>query len=182
MSSAGMSWIDAAFSLGAALKELKREGWVRRGVRRPESVADHSYSLALLSMLVAADRGLDPYKTAALAVVHDLAEVLTGDLTPSEKKTNQDYRDEEQKAIQEIVYRIQGRAGNLILQLYSEYSSQSSEEARLVKELDKLEMALQAIAYEREGRAGRGLAEEFTQSALKEITDPEIKRKLQAKQ
>lgn len=170
-----MSWIVTIFRLGAALKELRREGWVRRGVRGPESVADHSYNLALLSMLLAAERGLDPFKTAAIAIIHDLAEALTGDIPPSEKRSNKNHVEAENKAMRRIVEEAPAKAGDLILQLYNEYASQSSEEARLVKQLDKLEMALQAIAYEREGRAAEGLAEEFTKSALQEISDPSLR-------
>ncbi|MEM0482379.1 MAG: HD domain-containing protein [Nitrososphaerota archaeon] len=173
-----MSWLDAIFRLGVALKELRREGWVRRGVRKSESVADHSYSLALLSMLLAAERGLDPFKTAAIAIIHDLAEAVTGDIPPSEKKSNMVYVDAEREAIRSIAEKAPAKVGDLILQLYNEYSSQSSEEARLVKQLDKLEMALQAMAYEREGRAAKGLAEEFTQSALQEISDPSLRNLL----
>jgi putative hydrolase of HD superfamily len=170
-----VSWVATIFGLAAALKGLRREGWVRRGVREPESVADHSYSLALLSMLLAAERGLDPFKTAAIAIVHDLAEAVTGDIPPSEKRSNMDYVEAEKEAMKRIAEKVPSGVGALILQLYNEYAFQSSEEARLVKQLDKLEMALQAIAYEREGRAAKGLAEEFTRSALQEIRDPGLR-------
>ncbi len=170
-----MSWIVTVFRLGAALKELRREGWVRRGVREPESVADHSYNLALLSMLLAAERGLDPFRAAAIAIIHDLAEAVTGDIPPSEKRSNTDYVEAEKEAMRRIVEKTPAEIGSLILQLYNEYASQSGEEARLVKQLDKLEMALQAIVYEREGRAAKGLAEEFTLSALQEISDPSLR-------
>lgn len=30
----------------------KRTGWVKRGVRGPESIADHSYRMGLMAMLV----------------------------------------------------------------------------------------------------------------------------------
>ncbi|MCS7145121.1 MAG: HD domain-containing protein [Nitrososphaerota archaeon] len=170
-----MSWIEAVFSLGAALKELRREGWVRRGVAGPESVADHSYSLALLSMLVAAERGLDPFRAAAIAVIHDLAEVITGDLPPDEKSRGGDYVLVEKEAMRRIAESLPERACSLVQRLYEEYASQSSEEARLVKQLDKLEMAFQSIRYEREGRGSKGLAREFTKSALEEIIDPDLR-------
>lgn len=174
-----MRWMEAVFEIAVALKGLRREGWVRRSVTEPESVADHSYSLALLSMLAAAERGLDPYRAAAIALIHDIAEALTGDLPPDEKRKNAEYLQAEREAVQRIARNLPQKPASLLLTLYDEYRSQSSGEAELVKQLDKLEMALQAIAYEDEGRAASGLAEEFTKSALEEITDKEIRSLLQ---
>jgi len=170
-----LSWISSVFNLCAALKDLKREGWVRRGVQEPESVADHSYSLALLAMLAAAERGLDPLRAAALAVIHDLAEAVLGDLTPSEKEARPHYEEGERRVIEEVVEKLPEQAGSLLQKLYDEYASQSSEEARLVKQLDKLEMALQAARYEAEKRGKEGLAEEFKRSALNAVTDSTLR-------
>ncbi len=49
------------------LKRVDRTGWVELGIRDPESVADHSYSVAILSYLIAKRRGLDEEKTAGFA-------------------------------------------------------------------------------------------------------------------
>lgn len=171
-----MNWISSVFTIGATLKDLRRAGWVRRGVREPESVADHSYSLALLAMLVAAEKGLDPLKAASLAIIHDLAEALTGDLTPPEKESNLGHERVEREAIEKIVKELPQRAGDLVQRLYDEYFSKSSEEAKLVKQLDKLEMALQAARYEAEGRGSKGLSSEFKLSALSTITDSGLRK------
>jgi hypothetical protein len=34
------------------LQATKRTGWVRRGIKGPESIADHSYRMGLMAMLV----------------------------------------------------------------------------------------------------------------------------------
>ena len=66
------------------LKELERTGWAMRGVKRPESVADHSFGTAILSMILAKDEGLDVGKAAMMALVHDLPEAVVGDIVPSD--------------------------------------------------------------------------------------------------
>ncbi|HEU5432327.1 MAG TPA: HD domain-containing protein, partial [Thermomicrobiales bacterium] len=71
------------------LKSLRRTGWRDRGVPRDEieSVADHTLRVAVLAWLTAeaaAKRGasIDPNRVLQLALVHDLAEALAGDLPP----------------------------------------------------------------------------------------------------
>lgn len=47
----------------------------------PESVADHSYRAAVLAM--ALPPGLDRDRCVKMALLHDLAESMVGDITPS---------------------------------------------------------------------------------------------------
>src|SRR5215211_6639990 len=70
--------------LAGRLKRTIRTGWVDRGVpaERVESVADHSFRVALLAWLASAGTALDRDRVLILAVIHDLAEAITGDLTP----------------------------------------------------------------------------------------------------
>jgi 5'-deoxynucleotidase YfbR-like HD superfamily hydrolase len=56
------------------LKTLKRAGWVRVGLPEPESVADHSFRVALLAVLFGPRLGLNGEKLVRLALLHDLAE------------------------------------------------------------------------------------------------------------
>ncbi|MFN7146928.1 MAG: HD domain-containing protein, partial [Myxococcota bacterium] len=62
------------------LKEVDRSGWTRIGVPHPESVAAHSWGVALLALLRCPPE-LDRHKLLAMAILHDLAEVRVGDLT-----------------------------------------------------------------------------------------------------
>lgn len=64
------------------LKLQKRTGWVRQGINLPESIADHMYRMAMLSLLSEEDDRLDIAKCVQMAVVHDLAEATVGDITP----------------------------------------------------------------------------------------------------
>src|SRR3954452_699321 len=65
------------------LKTAPRTGWIDRGVPpgEAESIADHSFRTALLAWM-AAEPALDRDRVLKLALVHDLAEAITGDIPP----------------------------------------------------------------------------------------------------
>ena len=71
------------------LKELPRAGWVRVGVSQPESVAAHSWGVAWL-VLTLCPTNLDRGRALAIAVLHDLAEVRVGDITPHDGIPSED--------------------------------------------------------------------------------------------
>ncbi|MEQ1505748.1 MAG: HD domain-containing protein, partial [Myxococcota bacterium] len=72
--------VDALLEV-VALKALARTGWVRVGVPGPESVAAHSWGVAWLVLALLPDT-MDRERALVYAVIHDLPEVWTGDLTP----------------------------------------------------------------------------------------------------
>ena len=131
------------------LKELKRTGWVESGVPSPESVADHSYRTALLSMILSDSRGLDTQKTVRMALIHDLAESTIGDLTPRQKQGNHD--DLESNAMNTILSTLPKDLQDLYTETWDEYQRNESPEAILVHNADKLEMLFQASEYEKTG-------------------------------
>ena len=63
------------------IKRTVRTGWKRKNVPEPESVSDHMYFMALMA-LVATPEHLNKDKCIKIAIVHDLAECITGDITP----------------------------------------------------------------------------------------------------
>ena len=67
------------------LKTKPRRGWQKKlGIKKPESVADHVYSVAAIAMILADSKNLDSAKILKMALLHDLAESITGDLTPDD--------------------------------------------------------------------------------------------------
>lgn len=168
-------WVSGLFAAAASLKSLRRKGWALRGVRDPESVADHSLAVAVLSAALAAARGLDPGRAALIAIVHDIAESVTGDLTPEEKAELGSGRLAalEREALERVLAGAPERVRDVVLRALQEYRDGSSEEGRLVRDVDKLEMALQALLY-RDQLGESGVAE-FVASALSDVSDPEIR-------
>lgn len=66
------------------LKQLPRTGWVDRGIPNPETVAAHSWRMAVLALLLAPSENLEAETAARIALFHDLPEALVGDITPEE--------------------------------------------------------------------------------------------------
>ncbi|CAM9920724.1 unnamed protein product [Ectocarpus sp. 12 AP-2014] len=190
------------------LKELKRTGWVHRGVAKPESVSDHMYRMAMCSFLIT-DPTLDRSRVMKLAMVHDLAEALAGDIAPFQNVSKEDKRRLEEEGLDKICAtigsdpieegqhrRVSSRAAAAerslkprrgqapltfdiwcrllvpqIKKLWYEYEDCTSEEARVVKDLDKLEMIVQADDYEK----GQGLdLGEFFESTEGCFTTPQV--------
>ena len=69
------------------LKNLPRTGWREKAeISSPESVAEHMYRTAVISMILSDLERLDTEKTIKMALIDDLPESVIGDLTPTQKK------------------------------------------------------------------------------------------------
>ncbi|HEU5011889.1 MAG TPA: HD domain-containing protein [Roseiflexaceae bacterium] len=147
----------ALYSRVATLKLLPRTGWLQRGVALPESIAEHSFGVATLALLVGDGiPGLDRGKLLAIALLHDLAEAVLGDLPASARRLFGAHvkHAAERAALEEVFAQLPDQPEYLAL--WDEYATASSAEARLVKELDRIEMLMQALIYERAGNRNLG--------------------------
>lgn len=137
------------------LKLLPRTGWLQRGMMHVESIAEHTFSVATLALLVGdIEPGLDRGKLLAIALLHDMAESLVGDLPFSARRLfgAEAKQEAEHKAMVELVQGLPQAQD--YLELWDDYSHGTSREGRLVKQLDRIEMLSQALAYERAGNRG----------------------------
>jgi len=129
------------------LKTLPRTGWVRRGVPHIESVADHSWRVAALAMLTD-----NPQKCMCMAVVHDIAECIIGDIAPDDCVSKEDKQKREHDATEQIVTMLKDASGGadmtFLKSLLEEYEERTTPEAIAVKDLDLLDMIIQADEYE----------------------------------
>ena len=123
------------------LKHTPRRGWLRAGVPQPESVAAHAWGVAWLALVLCPEE-LDQGRALALAIIHDLAEVKTGDITPHDGIDRAEKRRLERAAAASL-FADHPR----LWALWEDYARQGSPEARFVHDLDKLDMALQARRY-----------------------------------
>eukprot|EP00882_Tetradesmus_deserticola_P015642 GHRQ01016667.1.p2 GENE.GHRQ01016667.1~~GHRQ01016667.1.p2 ORF type:complete len:250 (+),score=95.53 GHRQ01016667.1:562-1311(+) len=152
------------------LKTTKRTGWVRCNVQQPESIADHMYRMGMMSLL-ASDAGVDAGRCMRMALVHDVAEALVGDITPHCNVSDEQKYKLEADAIQQIKQMLGEHtyAAQEVDQLWQEYEQQSTPEAHLVKDFDKLEMIMQAHEYEQS--QGLGLQQFFDSTRGRFRTD-----------
>nr|XP_002125754.1 HD domain-containing protein 2-like isoform X1 [Ciona intestinalis] len=153
------------------LKRTKRSGWVMRGVNDPESVSDHMYRMSIMAMLCNNSSTMDKTRCIKLCLIHDMAECIVGDITPYDNVSKEEKHAREKKAMQELSSLLPDEAATEIMELFEEYESQSTEEARYVKDLDRFEMILQARHYEE----GEGMClQEFYDSVDGKIKNQEI--------
>ncbi|XP_012071598.1 5'-deoxynucleotidase HDDC2 isoform X2 [Jatropha curcas] len=136
-------------SLCHNLKKTKRAGWVKRDIKNPESIGDHMYRMGLMALIAPDIPGIDRDKCIKMAIVHDIAEAIVGDITPSDGVPKAEKSRQEQEALDHMCKLLGGglRAQE-ICQLWMEYEENSSPEAKIVKDFDKVEMILQALEYE----------------------------------
>ncbi|XP_044463384.1 5'-deoxynucleotidase HDDC2-like [Mangifera indica] len=157
-------------SLCHSLKKTKRTGWIRRDVENPESIADHMYRMGLMGLIMADIPGVDRDKCIKMAIVHDIAEAIVGDITPLDGISKAEKSRQEREALDHMCKLLGGEArAKEIAELWMEYEENSSAEAKIVKDFDKVEMILQALEYENE--QGKDLDEFFQSTAGKFQTD-----------
>lgn len=132
-------------SSAGKLKTIPRTGWIDSGVKDPESVADHSYRTAVAAMVLSDSLGLDSLKVLRMALLHDLAEAETGDITPMQKQGN--HSELEDQAMKEILGVLPESLRDQYWGTWQEYQANETPESILVHNADKIEMILQASEY-----------------------------------
>ncbi|KAF3337339.1 HD domain containing protein isoform X1 [Carex littledalei] len=153
------------------LKTTKRKGWINQGIKGPESIADHMYRMAIMTLIAPDLPNIDRERCIKIAIVHDIAEAIVGDITPSDGVPKAEKSRLEKEALDEMCRILGGglRADE-IKELWAEYENNSSIEASIVKDFDKVEMILQALEYET-AEHGKILDEFFLSTAGKFQTD-----------
>ena len=124
-------------------KRTFRTGWVLHGVERVESVADHMYRMAMMALLLPTVSEESKNRCMKLALVHDLAESVVGDLTEVDGIAKDEKHRRESEAMLHLTSLLPVDVGRDIFALFNEYSEQKTDEAHLVKDLDVFDMLLQ---------------------------------------
>lgn len=140
--------IDTVLALDA-LADLPRTGWVLRGVPAPESIAAHSYGVAIVTMaLLDAARAdgleVDGERALRVALLHDAPEARTGDI-PMPQKT---------AAIREALADQEAAVADALLPAtwaatWRESEARESLESRLAMAADKIHLMIKVLCYER---------------------------------
>ncbi len=146
------------------LKYLPRTGWMRIGIKLPESVADHSFRTAFIAFALAMEKGFDvACKAAVAALLHDVHETRTLDL---DRVAGRYVNAERERSEEEQLS---------ILGLTEDFSDVED----YVRDADLLELAFQAVEYSLQNsyaiRFGEGL--EFRTEKAKKIYDVLMSRR-----
>ncbi len=123
-------------------------------------------------------RGYDVEEVLKLSLIHDLEEAIAGDLTPRSKSRLGSKRVDQvrRRARNEILARFPVKSRSLYRRLWMDLEEGRTREARLVRQLDKLEMAFQAHEYQR--YLSKEVLEDFYRSARMAVTDPSLREEL----
>lgn len=154
------------------LKNIYRQGWIKNllgkeYISQIESIADHSWSVAMLAISVIEKYKLkyDITKCMKLSIIHELGEIYAGDFTPSDNITKEKKHELEEKAIKKALDTI--KFENDFLELWEEYEKQETKEAQFIRQIDKLECIMQASCY--------GLDISYIETSQDNITLPCLK-------
>ena len=136
-------------------------------------MADHSYATAMLALFEGERRGWNVETLLKLALLHDLEESITGDLTPEDKKRRglARVRHEQSLAIGELLLAFPVRSRASYRKLWTDLRLSRTREAKLVHQLDKIELALQARQYSRQTKTA---VTDFYQSARRAVHDRKL--------
>ena len=161
------------FYIVSELKKTPRRGWKEKiGISNPESVADHSFSSAVMAMVFSDLKKLDTEKMLKMALLHDLSESIMGDFTP-EEISKENKKEIENQTMKEILSKLPTELANEYEKIWNEFQDGISKESTLMHEIDRLEMAIQSLKYNAEGHSKDKLAL-FFESAKKDIKSKEI--------
>ncbi len=149
-------------------KNIQREGWVRRKVNNPESIADHMYGCCIFASLFLPDNvyqcidyeipDIEDYSKYSkdtiikMLLIHDLGETRVGDIVTAEKSQKdideEDcfFKDNEFLCSFPYIYGL----GNT-KKMWDEFKGNSSINAKIANDIDKIEPLIQAYIYEKEG-------------------------------
>jgi len=162
------------FKDASNLKNIPRQGWIDKlSIDHPESVADHSYSMSIMAMIISDLGNYDSEKILKMVLLHDLAESKIGDFTPGQISKDEKEKIENQ-AFHEIIEKLPNSIKLEYAEIWKEYQNQISVESQFVHQIDRLEMALQAKMYEKSGSSKENIAT-FLQTAKSDITHPKLK-------
>ncbi len=124
------------------LKSVTRTAWTKTG--RRESTAEHSWRLAMLLMLLEEEFDyIDINKAIKMSLVHDLGELYDGDISAVLQTDDNIKLDIEERAMKRMLTTLPESISKNIYDLWCEYNSCSTKEAKLVKAMDKLETIVQ---------------------------------------
>ncbi|MCJ1479369.1 hypothetical protein MMC13_008054 [Lambiella insularis] len=146
------------FHLLERLKTTPREGWRRFNIDNGESISDHMYRMSIITMLAPTSLSsqLDVPRCTKMALIHDMAESLVGDITPVDNVSKKEKCRRETTSMHYLTTHLLGKverggkeAGNDMRKIWQEYEDNKTLEAKFVHDVDKLELVLQMVEYEK---------------------------------
>ncbi|TVY59016.1 HD domain-containing protein [Lachnellula suecica] len=144
------------FHMLERLKTTKREGWRRFGISHGESISDHMYRMAMITMFAppSLSSRLNIPNCTKMALVHDMAEALVGDITPVDGVSKPEKNRRESTTMDYFTNSLLGKVngsmtGKELKAVWQEYEDSETPDSKFVHDVDKIELVLQMVEYER---------------------------------
>jgi len=107
-----------------------------------------------------------------MALVHDMAELLVGDITPVDGVDKEEKSRREEETMDYLCKSLLGKVygglpGEEIKRVWKEYEDSETLEAKFVHDVDKIELLLQMVEYERAHQQENCDLSEFTRVCQK---------------
>jgi putative hydrolase of HD superfamily len=141
------------YELTSKLKTTIRSGWKDWNVSAPrlESVAEHVFSSSMLAIAIDSEfnYGVDIKKVVYMLALHELEEIIIGDITPFQGVSKEDKRAKGKAAVEQILSKLCKRKE--IGAIVKEYEECETREAKFAMCVDKLDAGLQCKIYDEKG-------------------------------
>lgn len=140
------------YLLAAKLKYKIRSAWDNKhwnvNSERLESIAEHVYGTCILAISLNSEFkfNLEMGKVLKMLVIHEIGEVLIGDITPFDKITPEEKQNMEQKAMYEVLGDLDEKEE--LFKLLLEFDEHKTEESQFAYLCDKLEVNIQSKVYQ----------------------------------
>ncbi|SMO84348.1 HD domain-containing protein [Fodinibius sediminis] len=124
------------------LKNTYRSSYTSTG--RTESVAEHSWRLCLMALIL--ERyfpEVDMARVIKICIVHDLGEAINGDIPAPAQDNSTDKSENERSDLLQLADSLPSDLKEALVELWDEYETVTSAEARTAKAFDKMETIIQ---------------------------------------
>lgn len=160
------------------LKKLERSGWVIRGIKNPETIADHTFRMTIMAWILGEKGRFNLKKVLKIALIHDLCEVYAGDMTPYDgiipeneeerqamlkkiprfpkaikEKRIKEKHEKEKAGLKKLLTYLPEKTQKEIMSLWLEYENGTTREGRFIRQVDRVENLLQALEYWRKDKS-----------------------------
>lgn len=140
------------YLLATKLKYKLRSGWDKNHwnvtCERLESTAEHVYGTCILALGLNSEfqLNMDMEKVLKMLTIHEIGEVLIGDITPFDGITVEEKAEIEHKAMQDVLGDIVEK--DELYGLLLEFDEHNTKESNFAYLCDKLEADIQAKVYQ----------------------------------
>lgn len=132
------------------IKEIDKVKYIQRKTKlfnsdRPENDAEHSWHLAMMTIVLAAhsDKPIDVLKVLKMVLIHDIVEIDAGDTFIYDSEKNHTNTDEELMAAKLIFGLLPTEQAKEFIAIWEEFEAGLTDEAKFAKSMDRLEPLLQ---------------------------------------